>query len=64
MKLPIVVQTRPGGVLVYCPDLPGCSASAGTQDEAVRRLRERIASCFSTSAASPPPGTRVIHIEV
>lgn len=65
MKLPVHVQTREDGVRAYCPDLPGCSASARTEQEALLRLKSRIAECFTASTlVSAAPGTRVIHIEV
>lgn len=64
MKLPVHVQTRADGVRAFCPDLPGCSASARTEDEALRRLRARIEACFASASHAPPPGTRVVHIEV
>lgn len=64
MKLPVHVQTRQDGVRAYCPDLPGCSASARTEQEALRRLKSRIEECFTSALVVPAPGTRIVHIEV
>jgi predicted RNase H-like HicB family nuclease len=64
MKLPVHVQSRPDGVRAFCPDLPGCSASARTEEEALRRLRARVEACFSPRPTAPTPGTRIVHIEV
>jgi len=64
MKLPVHVQSRPDGVRAFCPDLPGCSASARTEAEALRLLRTRIATCFASDVQRVPPGTRIVHIEV
>jgi hypothetical protein len=64
MQLPVHVQHGPGGVKVFCPDLPGCSATAPTVEEALARLRRRIHDTFARSAGRAPAGTRVITIEV
>ena len=63
MKLQVHIRKGIEGVQAYCPALPGCSATAPHEAEALRRLRERIARCF-TSSTTPLPGTRVVHIEV
>lgn len=64
MKLPVHVQTRADGVRAYCPDLPGCSAAARTEKEALALLRSRVGSCFASAHVAPPPGTRIVTIEV
>ena len=64
MKLPVHIQTREDGVRAFCPDLPGCSASGRTEDEALRRLRERVGDCFPLASRPTTPNTRVVHIEV
>ncbi len=64
MKLSVLLQTRDDGVRAFCPDLPGCSASGRTDEEALRRLRTRIASCFALTPRATPPNTRIVHIEV
>ena len=46
MKLEVHIRTRPTGrdgvVQAYCPDLPGCSASARNEKEALALLRARV----------------------
>ena len=64
MKLPVHIQTRQDGVRAFCPDLPGCSASARTEQEALSRLKSRIEECFTATLVAPSPGTRIVHIEV
>ncbi len=64
MKLSVHVQTREDGVRAFCPDLPGCSASGRNEDEALRRLRARVASCFDTATRATTPDTRIVSIEV
>lgn len=64
MKLPVHLQTRDDGVRAFCPDLPGCSASGRNEEEALRRLRARIASCFEVAPRATAPNTRIVHIEV
>ncbi len=64
MKLPVHVRAREGAVQAYCPDLPGCSAAARTEPEALRLLLARIEAHFAESARAALPGTRIVHIEV
>ncbi|MBI2932652.1 MAG: hypothetical protein HYY16_13470 [Planctomycetes bacterium] len=67
MKLAIHVRSGgPGGhVQAYCPDFPGCSASAPTEEEAIGLLRRRIERLLTEGhRKSTPPRTvrRVIEI--
>jgi len=64
VKLSVLLQTREDGVRAFCPDLPGCSASGRNDEEALRRLRSRIASCFDVSPRPTAPNTRIVRIEV
>ena len=64
MKLPVHIQRRPDGVRAFCPDLPGCSASAPTEDEALRKVRAWIETSFAPTRRAAPTGTRIVHIEV
>ena len=64
MKLSVHVQTRDDGVRAFCPDLPGCSASARTEDEALRLLRARVSRCFDNASRPTTPNTRIVSIEV
>lgn len=63
MKIAVHLRSQKGAVQAYCPDLPGCSASAPTEQQALRLLRSRVDEYFAT-VARPVPGARVIHIEV
>ena len=61
MEIPVLIQNSRNGeaVRVFCPDLPGCSATATTLDAALARLRQRVAFHFTRDAARTlPPGTR------
>ena len=67
MKIPVHIQTgrHQGSVRAFCPDLPGCSASASTDVDALTLLRERIAEYFDRgSSEALPPGTRRALIEI
>ena len=65
MQLPVHIQKGVSGtVKAFCPDLPGCSASAATVEDALDLLRRRVRECFSASARRAPKGTRIITLEV
>jgi hypothetical protein len=64
MKLNIHVRSRARTVQAFCPDLPGCSASAQTEKEAIELLRARVDEYFSLRVRTIPPGTRIIQLEV
>ncbi|HEY4243292.1 MAG TPA: hypothetical protein VGM88_25945 [Kofleriaceae bacterium] len=63
MKLRVHVRTVRGAVQAFCPDLPGCSASAPTEADALQLLRGRLDEYF-TARVAVAPGTRVIQLEV
>jgi hypothetical protein len=64
MKLNVHIRSRAGTVQAFCPDLPGCSASAPTEKEALQILRARVDQYFSVRARALPPGTRLVEIEI
>jgi hypothetical protein len=64
MKLNVLVRAHAGTVQAFCPDLPGCSASAPTEAEALRLLRARVAEYFAVRVRPLPPGTRIVQLEV
>lgn len=67
MKLRVMIRPgrEAGWVQAYCPDLPGCSASASNEDEALRLLQKRIGEYFSADREEAlPPKTRRVVIEV
>lgn len=54
-----------GSVQAYCPDLPGCSGTAPTEDAALRIVRKRILEYFASDRTEPlPPKTRRVELEV
>ncbi len=63
VKVQVHIKSKREVVQAFCPDLPGCSATAPSEIEALKRLRARIDEYFAneTSAVS---GTRVIQLEV
>jgi hypothetical protein len=64
MKVEVHIRSRRGVVQAFCPDLPGCSASAPNEPEALRLLRTRVDEYFTTSSTDVVAGTRVIQLEV
>jgi predicted RNase H-like HicB family nuclease len=64
MKLNVHIRSKPGAIQAFCPDLPGCSASAPTEKEAVALLRARVDEYFAARVRVLLPGTRVIQLEV
>ena len=63
MKLSVHVRSQFGTVQAFCPDLPGCSATASTESEALTLLRGRVSDYFAAAPAKVP-GTRIIKLEV
>lgn len=64
MKIPVHVRDDSrGSVQVFCPDLPGCSATGTDVDSALAILRSRIEAYFAPSRRAPS-GTRVVTLEV
>jgi predicted RNase H-like HicB family nuclease len=60
MKLNVIIRPgrQDGAVQAYSPDFVGCSATASSEEEAIRLLRERIARIVAESGKQPaPPGT-------
>jgi hypothetical protein len=64
MKIKVHVLDRQEYVQVFCPDLPGCSAAAANEDEALGLLRDRVTEYFMEDALLVDPGTRVMELEV
>jgi predicted RNase H-like HicB family nuclease len=66
MKLPVHVRfdEARGVAQAYCPDLPGCSASAPDEAAALALLRRRIDAYFADSRKHAPAGTHIVHLEV
>jgi hypothetical protein len=64
MKLNVHIRSGFGVVQAFCPDLPGCSASAQTEEEALKLLRARVDEYFAVRTRTMPPGTRIVQLEV
>lgn len=52
-----------GTVQAYCPELPGCSSAARTEEEALSILRKRLQSCLGRPAPAAP-ATRQLTLEL
>lgn len=65
MKLPVRVRkSRSGRVQVFCPNLPGCAATADSEEEALVLLRERIEEYFASTRDEPlGPGVTTSEID-
>jgi len=64
VKLTVYIRSQAGTVQAFCPDLPGCSAAATSEQIALDRLRTRIDEYFTARGTALPPGTRAIPLEV
>jgi predicted RNase H-like HicB family nuclease len=64
VKLTVYIRSQAGAVQAFCPDLPGCSAAASSEQVALERLRARIDEYFAVRGTALPPGTRAIQLEV
>lgn len=49
--LAVIEKDQAGGWSGYVPDLPGCSAAAGSHDDLVHLLREKAAQHLADLAA-------------
>jgi predicted RNase H-like HicB family nuclease len=61
MEIPVHIERSKHGSTyrVFCPDLPGCSATDATVEGALDVLRRRIGDYFGSTASAPvPPGVR------
>ncbi len=66
MRIPVVIEPAPRSrrVRAYCPDLPGCSAVAESEPEALELVRTRIVEYFARGDRRTTPGTRITAIEI
>lgn len=65
MQLPVHIKhSEFGTVQAFCPDLPGCSASAATVEDALEMVRRRVGDYFAASTRRAPAGTRIVTLEV
>lgn len=56
-RFSVVAERTAAGYSAYCPDLPGCAASAGSREDVERAMREAIIARLESlrEAGSPIP---------
>lgn len=66
MKISVLLRRGrvAGQVQAYCPDLPGCSATAASEAEALALLERRVADYFCGDRRPTPPGTRRAFLQL
>jgi len=68
MRFLIVIEKTASGYSAYRPDLPGCIATAPTQDEVQREMKEAIAfhldGLRQEGMAIPEPQSTSSYVEV
>ena len=66
MEIPVHIRRGRGQVVqAYCPDLPGCSATAADDRQALELLRQRVRDFFEHPETEPlAAGTRRVTLEV
>ena len=59
MRWRVVLEqdAQTGDWAVWCPELPGCASAGGTQEEALKNMREAIELYLEPSPIQLPPGT-------
>ena len=67
MKFTVVIERTPNNYAAYVPDLPGCTASAGTRKEVLKEIREAIAfhieGMYEDGEPIPEPQTTAAVVE-
>jgi predicted RNase H-like HicB family nuclease len=63
MKIRAYLQERsPGSIVAWCPDLPGCSATGRSTDQALGVLATRIEEYFGAGEREATPrGARKVE---
>lgn len=68
MKYLIVIERTSTGYSAYSPDLPGCIATAGTEDEVQREMKHAIAfhldGLKQEGLAIPAPHSSSSYVDV
>lgn len=68
MRYAVVVEQTPHNFSAYVPDLPGCVAAAGTEQETLALLREAVdlhlEGMRAVGETVPVPSTTVAFVEV
>ena len=67
-RYPVVIEPTSTGFSAYSPDVPGCVAVGGTEDETRLNFREALAEHFQAmreiGAPIPEPHTSVDYVDV
>ena len=66
MKWRVVLEQDPetGEWAVWCPELPGCTSSGATEDEAMENIREAIELYLEPDAFVLPPSAVVREVVI
>lgn len=68
MRYAIVIEKVAGNYSAYVPDLPGCTATGTTYEEAEQQLREAIVfhldGLREDGTPIPPPSSQVEYVDV
>ena len=66
MKLRVVLEydTEVGSYAVYCPELPGCTSTGDSEEEALENIKEAIALYLEPSPVKIRPEGKVFEVEV
>jgi predicted RNase H-like HicB family nuclease len=64
MNLRLVVEHDPqtNRWAAFFPELPGCASAGDTEEEAIRNAKEALDLWFEPSAASVPPGAKIVEV--
>ena len=68
MRFIVSLQADETGMIVAeCPAIPGCISQGGTEEEALKNIREAIEACLEARAAHGMPltvATREVEVSV
>ena len=68
MRYAIVIEKAEGNFSAYVPDLPGCVATGGTNEEVESQIREAIEfhleGMREDGTPIPPPASRVDYVDI
>lgn len=67
-RYPVVIERTGTGFSAYSPDVPGCAATGGTEEETRRNFQDALAAHFDAmrevGEQIPEPHTSVDYVEV
>ncbi|WP_299414947.1 type II toxin-antitoxin system HicB family antitoxin [Acaryochloris sp. IP29b_bin.148] len=68
MKYLVVIEPTPTGFSSYSPDLPGCVATGGTQEEVEQNMREavlfHIEGLKLEGFSVPQPASTPVYVDI